>query len=151
MSTYQFMQVDAFTSTPMGGNPCAVLFDTENLDDSTMLAIAREMNLSETSFLRSSEIADFGARYFTPASEIPLAGHPTIATTLALVKSGKIQLTGSKTEFTLELKAGVIPVEIFSEENRITSIVMSQLKPLFLSLVRSWQLLRLKQEPKLFH
>jgi trans-2,3-dihydro-3-hydroxyanthranilate isomerase len=133
MGKYQFMQVDAFTSAPLGGNPCAVLFDTENMGDDKMLAIAREMNLSETSFVRASDIADFGARYFTPASEIPLAGHPTIATVLALVESGRVRLTGEITEITLELKAGVIPVEIRSINNNVNRIVMSQLKPDFLS------------------
>ena len=73
MSTYPFMQVDAFTDHPLGGNPCAILFDTEDLDADTMLAVAREMNLSETSFGRQSDIADFGVRYFTPAEEIVLA------------------------------------------------------------------------------
>ena len=51
MSTYSLYQVDAFTNRPLGGNPCAVVFDCADLNDSTMLAIAREMNLSETSFV----------------------------------------------------------------------------------------------------
>ena len=51
MPTYSLYQVDAFTTFPMGGNPCAVLFDCANLSDATMLAIAREMNLSETAFV----------------------------------------------------------------------------------------------------
>jgi len=72
-----------------------------------MLAIAREMNLSETSFVRRSDIADFGVRYFTPAEEIPLAGHPTIATAFALVDSGRLQLTGDLTTITLELQVGL--------------------------------------------
>jgi trans-2,3-dihydro-3-hydroxyanthranilate isomerase len=97
MSTYPFMQVDAFTNRPLGGNPCAILFDTDDLDDETMLAIAREMNLSETSFVRQSSVADFGARYFTPGGEIPMAGHPTIATTFALVETGRMTLTGDQT------------------------------------------------------
>jgi PhzF family phenazine biosynthesis protein len=74
------MQVDAFTDRPLKGNPCAIVFDADSLDDATMLAIAREMNLSETAFVLRSDIADVRARYFTPAEEIPLAGHPTIAT-----------------------------------------------------------------------
>src|SRR5215470_8603521 len=85
MPTFPFMQVDAFTETRLGGNPCAVVFDADGLDDATMLAIAREMNLSETAFVVRSAIADVGARYFTPAEEIPLAGHPTIAPIFGLV------------------------------------------------------------------
>ena len=85
MPRYPFFQVDAFTTQALGGNPCAILFDTESLAAETMQAIAREMNLSETSFVRRSRQADFAARYFTTTEEIPLAGHPTIATTMALI------------------------------------------------------------------
>ena len=112
MNHYPFMQVDAFTEKALGGNPCAVFFNTENLDDATMLAITREMNLSESAFVRPSSIADFGVRYFTPMGEIPLAGHPTIATTFALVESGMLALEGDKTSIKLELKVGPIPVMI---------------------------------------
>lgn len=133
MPTYPFMQVDAFTNHPLGGNPCAILFDTESLDADTMLAIAREMNLSETSFVRQSNKADFGVRYFTPAEEIPLAGHPTIATTFALIDSGRLQLTGDYTAITLELQVGPIPIEIFAQAGVVEHIVMAQKKPQFLS------------------
>ena len=133
MPTDPFMQVDAFTNRPLGGNPCAVLFDTDEMDSETMLAIAREMNLSETAFVRDSHVADFGARYFTPAEEIPLAGHPTIATTCALVDSGRLELTDDHTCITLELQVGTIPVEIFALNGEIQHIVMAQQKPKFLS------------------
>jgi trans-2,3-dihydro-3-hydroxyanthranilate isomerase len=131
MSNYPFMWVDAFTSSPLGGNPCAVLFDTDDLDDQTMQAIAYEMNLSETAFVRRSKVADFAVRYFTPAEEIPLAGHPTIATTFALVTFGRLPLTGEHTMITLELRVGPIPVEIIAQENIVQHIVMTQKKPQF--------------------
>ncbi len=133
MPNYPFMQVDAFTDRPLGGNPCAVIFDSDDMDEATMLALAREMNLSETAFVRRSEAADFGVRYFTPAEEIPLAGHPTIATAFALVDSGRLALSGSPTTLTLELKVGPIEVEIFSEDGKVQRIVMYQKKPQFLS------------------
>jgi trans-2,3-dihydro-3-hydroxyanthranilate isomerase len=132
MPTYPFMQVDAFTDHPLGGNPCAVLFEADDLDHATMLAIAREMNLSETAFVRRSEVADFGVRYFTPAEEIPLAGHPTIATTFALVDSGRLALTGDLTSITLELQVGPIAVDIYANQGRVQRIVMTQKKPVFL-------------------
>ena len=91
MPSYPFMQVDAFTTTPLQGNPCAIVFDADDLSDDMRLAIAREMNLSETSFVVRSDVADFGARYFTPAEEIPLAGHPTIATVFALIDAGRLR------------------------------------------------------------
>lgn len=132
MPTYPFTQVDAFTDHPLGGNPCAILFDTDGLDDPTMLAIAKEMNLSETSFVRTSTVADVAARYFTPAVEIPLAGHPTIATIFSLVETGRLTLIGDYTTLTLELTAGVIPIEIYAEQGQVRRIVMSQNKPQFL-------------------
>lgn len=133
MSIYPFMQVDAFTDRPLGGNPCAILFETDGLDSETMQAIAQEMNLSETSFVRHSKIADFGARYFTPESEIPLAGHPTIATTFALVETGRLPLTGDLTSFNLELPVGPIPIDIQANNGTIKHIVMSQKKPQFMA------------------
>lgn len=133
MPTFSFMQVDAFTDRPLGGNPCAILFDTDEMSEATMLAIAKEMNLSETAFVRRSARADFGVRYFTPAEEIPLAGHPTIATTYALVESGRLQLKGDYTAITLELQVGPIPVEIYAQAGLVLRIVMTQKKPQFLS------------------
>jgi len=98
-----------------------------------MLAVAKEMNLSETAFVRQSNVATFGVRYFTPAEEIPLAGHPTIATTFALIDTGRLKLESAHTTITLELQVGPIEVEIFSEDNTVDRIVMSQKKPDFLS------------------
>lgn len=131
---YELLQVDAFTDTPLGGNPCAVVFDTDELDSATMLAIAREMNLSETAFVRRSEIADFGVRYFTPAEEIPLAGHPTLATARALVDTGRLALREPVTHLTLELNVGPIDVAIHARDGEIHNIVMSQKKPQFLAI-----------------
>lgn len=132
MPSYPYMLIDAFTERALGGNPCAVVFDADTLPDATMQAIAQEMNLSETAFVRSSQVADIGARYFTTAEEIPLAGHPTIATIYGLVQSGQIALRGASTTVRLELRAGVIDVEISQAEGRALLITMSQLAPRFL-------------------
>jgi trans-2,3-dihydro-3-hydroxyanthranilate isomerase len=141
MKYYPFMQIDAFTDQALGGNPCAVFFDTEDLNDANMLSITREMNLSESAFVRPSSIADFGVRYFTPMGEIPLAGHPTIATVYGLVDSGRLALSGDLTSIQLELKVGPIPIDIFSKEGKIHHIVMSQKKPLFLRIFDPKQVL----------
>ena len=133
MPTYPFMQIDAFTDCALEGNPCAVVFESDDLSAATMQAIAREMNLSETAFVRRSRIADFGVRYFTPAEEIPLAGHPTIATTFALIETGRLSLRGEYTAITLELQVGAIPVEIFARAGKTQRIVMSQKPPQFLA------------------
>jgi trans-2,3-dihydro-3-hydroxyanthranilate isomerase len=126
------MQIDAFTDMPLGGNPCAIIFDADDLNDERRLAIAREMNLSETSFVVRSDVADFGARYFTPAEEIPLAGHPTIATVFALIDAGRLKLTGDLTTISLELRVGPIRVDIQARNGDVRNIVMSQKRPQFL-------------------
>lgn len=133
MPVYPFIQIDAFTDRPLGGNPCAVLMDTEDLDNTAMLAIARENNLSETAFVRESRVATAAARYFTPALEIPFAGHPTIATVLALFDSGRVILSGDFTHITLELKTGIIPIDVYAQNGNIQQIVMTQNKPEFLA------------------
>jgi trans-2,3-dihydro-3-hydroxyanthranilate isomerase len=131
-ASYPFMQVDAFTAAPLGGNPCAIIFDADDLSVETRLAIAREMNLSETAFVIRSDAADFGARYFTPAEEIPLAGHPTLATVFALIDAGRLKLTGDLTTISLELRVGPIRVDIEAQAGVVMNIVMSQKKPQFL-------------------
>lgn len=131
MRRYTVVQVDAFTTTPLQGNPCAVLPDARGLSDAEMQAIAREMNLSETAFVLPSDKADFRFRYFTPATEIPLAGHPTISTAHVLVEQGRIPLKDGRAMFTMELNVGVLPVEIVAREGDVTRVVMTQKKPEF--------------------
>jgi trans-2,3-dihydro-3-hydroxyanthranilate isomerase len=133
MPTFTLYQVDAFTTSPLGGNPCAVLFDCADLSDATMLAIAKEMNLSETAFVWQKADGYFRARYFTPAEETPLAGHPTIATVYALVDSGRLSMPGDYLKIPLELRDGPVDVEIFAQNGTVERIVMSQRKPQFLS------------------
>lgn len=132
MRSLPFCQFDAFTLTPFEGNACAIVFDADDLDPAEMQALALEMNLSETSFVMRSEVADFRFRYFTPAEEIPLAGHPTIATVASLVDAGRIRLAGDSTPVGVELTAGVIEVEIKAEASGPPMIVMKQKRPEFL-------------------
>jgi len=141
MPAYSLYQVDAFTTRPLSGNPCAVVFDCADLDDSTMLAIAREMNLSETSFVWRMADGRFRARYFTPAEEIPLAGHPTVATIYALVDSGRLKLDGDYLKLPLVLRDGPVDIEILATDNKVERIVMSQRKPQFLSTYRPMDVL----------
>ncbi len=134
MPNYPFMQVDAFTTVALGGNPCAIVFEADDLDSNARQAIAREMNLSETAFTQTPPAgSDVAARYFTVDEEIPLAGHPTIATIHALVETGRVKLTGDTTHILLELKVGPIPIEIYASEGKVQRIVMSQKKPQFLT------------------
>jgi trans-2,3-dihydro-3-hydroxyanthranilate isomerase len=132
MTNLPIVQIDAFTTTPYGGNPCAVVFDADDLSEAAMQAIALEMNLSETAFVMASDKADVRARYFTPASEIPLAGHPTIATIYALIAEGRLSIPDTPFTLQLELQAGVIPVEVSLSDSGGTLITMSQKRPEFL-------------------
>lgn len=132
MKPLTIFRVDAFTDRPLAGNPCAVVLDADGLTEEQMQAVAREMNLSETAFVVSSSSADYGARYFTPAEEIPLAGHPTIATTIALMDAGRLNVPPSPWTFSLELKAGVVEIQVDTEDSGPPVVTMTQLKPRFL-------------------
>ena len=88
-ASYDFVQLDVFTQTPLAGNPLAVFTDACGLTDKQMQALAREMNLSETTFIlpREPELeATEGTRVriFTTREELPFAGHPTLGTALYL-------------------------------------------------------------------
>jgi trans-2,3-dihydro-3-hydroxyanthranilate isomerase len=128
---YDVIWVDTFTSTPLAGNACAVFVDARGLEPPAMQAIARELNLSETAFVFPSDQADFGVRYFMPVGEIPLAGHPTIATTHALLEVGKI--AGDRDAITLQMPAGIVPVTIERSSGASPTYAMSQPEPIFLS------------------
>jgi trans-2,3-dihydro-3-hydroxyanthranilate isomerase len=136
MPTYPFYQLDVFTTQPLAGNALAVFHDPEGLDAPTMQALAREMNLSETTFVFPSDRATRRVRFFTPTAEIPLAGHPTIGTWWALASLGRLRFeTDGEHEVTQETDAGVLPVYIRTEGGRPTRVVMVQAKPNFLERV----------------
>jgi len=111
--TYEFTQVDVFTQTPLAGNPLAIFPDARGLNDAEMQALAREMNLSETTFIFPRDAATEAregkkVRIFTVETELPFAGHPTLGTALYLYVSDSNQKKHGET--TLDLKAGRIPV-----------------------------------------
>ncbi len=120
--------VDAFTETRYGGNPCAVVFDADALSVADRVAFTRETGLVECAFVVSSDKADFGARYYMPTGEIPLAGHPTIATVTALIDTGLIAVPS---DFTLEVGAGVMRIVVTDQAGRPPLITMTQLRPVF--------------------
>ncbi|TAK85479.1 MAG: PhzF family phenazine biosynthesis protein [Betaproteobacteria bacterium] len=113
MGEFPFKQVDVFTDKPFSGNPVAVVIGAEGLDAAAMQRIARWTNLSETTFLLKSDVADYRLRIFTPAQELPFAGHPTIGSAHAALESGLIR----KTKFTQECGAGI--VELALEEGKV--------------------------------
>lgn len=90
MPDHRFSQVDVFSSVPYGGNPLAVVHDADGLDDEALQRFARWTNLSETTFLLrpSDERADYRVRIFTPSTELPFAGHPTLGSCRAWLAAG---------------------------------------------------------------
>ena len=115
--TLDLIQVDAFTDTPFGGNPAAVLLDADHVSEKTMHKIAREMNVRETVFVSKSRTADFKFRYMTPKSELGFSGHPTIAAFHALVEEGRIELVSDVTTVRLETNTGILDIEIVRNES----------------------------------
>ena len=122
MLTLDYFVVDAFTTEPLGGNPLAVVMNTCGLATERMQSIAREFNLSETTFVerRPAEIErveGVRVRIFTPREELPFAGHPTLGTA-AVLKADAPEIVHGDT-VTLALKVGSVPVRF--EESKTGS------------------------------
>jgi trans-2,3-dihydro-3-hydroxyanthranilate isomerase len=120
----RFVQVDVFTDRVFGGNPLAVVFDAGGLDGGAMQQIAREMNLSETTFLLPPTRPECAARarIFTPAREVPFAGHPTVGTAWVLAVHGL--LPAGTRQFALEEPVGPVPVELEGDPGRPSFVWM---------------------------
>ena len=128
-----FEWVDVFTDRPYAGNPLAVFTEPGELSTEQMQAIARELNLSETTFVVPTTLpdADFGVRIFTPRSELPMAGHPTLGTAHVLATQGRVERRDGATTIVFEEGVGPITVAIEWEEAGPGRIVMSQPSPQF--------------------
>lgn len=113
MKTLSFKQVDVFTDKPFLGNPVAVVIGAEGLDTETMQRIACWTNLSETTFLLKSVVADYRLRIFTPWQELPFAGHPTIGSAHAAIESGFVS---RKSSLKQECGSGIIELDLEKEE-----------------------------------
>jgi len=127
---FSFVQVDVFTCVPLLGNSLAVFPDARDLNDDEMQAIAREMNLSETTFVfrRDPSIErqrGIRVRIFTVGEELPFAGHPTLGTAFQLRDSD------STPEVMLELNVGKVPVRFETSAGQPTFGEMSQVDPKF--------------------
>lgn len=114
MPTLRYVVVDVFTSHPLAGNPLAVFTDARGLAQDVMQALARELNLSETTFVLPAESGGTArVRIFTPRAEIPFAGHPTLGTALVLGEPVEAQM------LTLELGVGHVPVVLERQADRV--------------------------------
>ena len=124
MPTLRYVTCDVFTDTPLTGNQLAVFTDARELDDDTMQRLAREMNYSESVFVLPPESGGHvRIRIFTPNTELPFAGHPTLGS--AFVLAAPLQLT----EIKLETGNGIVPVKLEREGARITFGWMEQPVP----------------------
>jgi trans-2,3-dihydro-3-hydroxyanthranilate isomerase len=124
--TLRYVVADVFTDTALAGNQLAVFTDGREVDEETMQKLAREMNFSETVFvLPPQEGGDARIRIFTPASELPFAGHPVLGS--AFVLAAPLQLS----EIRLETGSGVVPVTLEREGARIVFGWMQQPIPTF--------------------
>lgn len=113
---YRFLICDVFTNQRFGGNQLAVLPEASGLSDAQMQQIAREFNFSESTFVLPSRIGcTRRVRIFTPAAELPFAGHPNVGTAFVLAAIGALGEIGAATTVTFEEGAGRVPVQIRRE------------------------------------
>jgi trans-2,3-dihydro-3-hydroxyanthranilate isomerase len=130
---HRFYTLDVFTTTRFQGNPLAVITDGDGLSDDQMLAIAREMNLSETVFVQkpTDDRALARLRIFTTKEELKLAGHPVIGTWFLLAELGVVPAQEGGVHVLQQTGAGILPVEIRFKDGRPQRVTMTQKEAAF--------------------
>jgi trans-2,3-dihydro-3-hydroxyanthranilate isomerase len=119
---FRFRQVDVFTNQPLHGNPLAVFPEADDMSDGEMQAVAREMMLSETTFVMRATTegaaagADYRVRIFTPTVELPFAGHPLIGTAWVLADDAGASVDRTPLKVHQEVSVGVLPLELAASE-----------------------------------
>jgi trans-2,3-dihydro-3-hydroxyanthranilate isomerase len=130
MNSKRFVIADVFTEERFGGNQLAVFTDGSALDSATMQAIAREMNYSETTFLLPAEQeGDYRIRIFTPAHELPFAGHPLVGSAYVVAAERMKQWTEPLTSITFEAGVGPVRVEVRTDRGLLGRSTMTQPLP----------------------
>ena len=128
MPAYRYLHLDVFTSTPLEGNQLAVFPEPRGLTTDAMQAITREMNFSECTFIFPRQgPGDVRMRIFTPAEELPMAGHPVIGSTFALALEGAI--ARGREAFLFELGVGPTPVSMQWDDGSLAFAWMTQSLP----------------------
>jgi trans-2,3-dihydro-3-hydroxyanthranilate isomerase len=134
MRKLRYHIVDVFTDRAFGGNPLAVFTNGRGISAQLMQSIAKELNLSETTFVLppGDPENDYRVRIFTPAAELPMAGHPTVGTSFILAREHMVELkSGGVTTIKLEEGVGTIPVDINFTDGAPDLIWMQQPLPGF--------------------
>lgn len=135
---HDYKVVDVFTHKPLAGNPVAVVFDADGLSVEAMQAIAGWTNLSETTFVQTptTPAADYRLRIFTPRSELPFAGHPTLGSAHAMLEAGRVQLREDR-RLVQQCGIGLVDVTVGEGElafalpsSKITSLVAEDISEL---------------------
>ena len=131
MRSYDFRRVDVFAAKPLEGNPLAVFPRAQGLTDAEMLAITREMNISETTFVLPPRApgADYWNRIFTPGGELPFAGHPSLGTAYVAATEGLVRVGEGTSTIHQEVGIGVLPLELHVKDGTIERVVMTQGEP----------------------
>jgi trans-2,3-dihydro-3-hydroxyanthranilate isomerase len=139
MRTCRYLHYDVFTDRPFEGNQLAVFPEPQDLSTADMQRITREMNFSECTFIFPAEAPGTGVRMriFTPGEELPMAGHPTIGSTFALVHEGVIA-PGAR-EFVFGLNIGPTPVSLDWRGDALDFVWMTQKTPAFLGQISDRQ------------
>lgn len=120
--------LNAFASSPNGGNPAGVVLGADKFNESQMLEIAKKVGFSETAFIMKSDSADFRLRFFTPTEEVDLCGHATIGAFYAIKEKGYIQPGRC---YKQETKAGILAIEVSDDGE----VLMEQKKPEFFQII----------------
>ena len=118
MTKLAYEIVDVFTDRPFTGNPLAVVLGADGLSTEQLQALAREFHLSETTFVLpvSAPGATYRVRIFTPETELPFAGHPSVGTAVTLARQGAFGLGDSGvTEVVQECGAGLLPIQVYAD------------------------------------
>lgn len=131
MRSYSFWRVDVFAQRPLEGNPLAVFPRAVGISDAEMLAITREMNISETTFVlpATQPGANYRNRIWTPGGELPIAGHPSLGTAYVAAMEGIIPVSEGVVTIHQEVKIGVLPLELHIRGGVVERVVMTQGKP----------------------
>lgn len=131
---FRYAVLDVFSDRPFQGNPLAVFPEAEGLSSDEMQRLAREMNLSETTFvLPPTDPAKAAARVriFTPSEELPYAGHPSVGTHWLLAVEGRHRLEGSRTRLVQEVGAGLLPIDVVGRPGAVEKVFSTQAPPAF--------------------
>jgi trans-2,3-dihydro-3-hydroxyanthranilate isomerase len=134
MPSRRYVVADVFTQHPYGGNQLAVVLDSEGLTTAQMLAITREFNFSESTFVLPPDDPAHTARVriFTAACEVPFAGHPNVGTAFVLARMGEVFGRRIGDTVLFEELAGLVPVSIQTEEGVVMGATLTAPEPLWL-------------------